>query len=334
MQKISLVITTIASSDNYILKKYANFCKQNSVDLIIIGDRKSPSQFKLDGSNYFSINKQISLNFRSAKLLPENHYSRKNLGYLIAIKNKANKIYETDDDNIPLKNFFNYKKGSFNKSYTFRNSGWLNVYKFFTKKNIWPRGFALEELKKKIPTKKNIVFNNSPIQQGLADLNPDVDAIYRLTNPLPIRFKNSADLVLADGSICPFNSQNTCWYEPAYPLMYLPSFCSFRMTDIWRSFIAQRIAWTCDWSILFHKPTVIQKRNEHNLMKDFGDEISGYKNNYSLMKNLIRLKLKTGPKNIKQNMFLCYEKLIDMKIINKKEIKLLVAWFKDLENIN
>ena len=69
-------------------------------------------------------------------------------------------------------------------------------------------------------------------------------------------------------------------------------------------------------------------------MEDFGDEISGYKNNYSLMKNLIRLKLKTGPKNIKQNMFLCYEKLIDMKIINKKEIKLLVAWFKDLENIN
>ena len=158
MHKISLVITTIASSDNYVLKKYANFCKQNNVNLIIIGDRKSPSQFKLDGSNYFSINKQISLNFKSAKLLPENHYSRKNLGYLIAIKNKANKIYETDDDNIPLTNFFNYKKNSFNKSYTFRNSGWLNVYKFFKKKNIWPRGFALEELKKKIPTKKKYSF--------------------------------------------------------------------------------------------------------------------------------------------------------------------------------
>ena len=331
--KRSLVITTIASSNNYILKKYSKFCKQNNVDLIIIGDRKTPSQFKLDGSNYFSINKQITLNFRTAKLLPENHYSRKNLGYLIAIKNKSNKIYETDDDNIPLKNFFKYKKNSFNKSYVFRDCGWLNVYKFFSKENIWPRGFALEELKKKLPAKKKIAYNNSPIQQGLADLNPDVDAIYRLTNPLPIRFKNSADFVLSEGSICPFNSQNTCWYKPAYPLMYLPSFCSFRMTDIWRSFIAQRIAWTCDWSILFHKPTVIQKRNEHNLMKDFSEEIPGYKNNYNLMKNLINLKLKPGPNNIKQNMFLCYEKLINMKIINKKEIRLLAAWFKDLENI-
>jgi hypothetical protein len=27
------------------------------------------------------------------------------------------------------------------------------------------------------------------------------------------------------------------------PLLYLPSHCCFRMTDIWRSFIAQRCLW-------------------------------------------------------------------------------------------
>jgi hypothetical protein len=40
------------------------------------------------------------------KFLPSKHYARKNLGYLIAIKNGAEIIIETDDDNIPEKNFW------------------------------------------------------------------------------------------------------------------------------------------------------------------------------------------------------------------------------------
>ena len=47
------------------------------------------------------------------------------------------------------------------------------------------------------------------------------------------------------------------------------------MTDIWRSFVAQRIAWTNNWSVLFDEPTVWQERNEHDLMRDFRDEVPG-----------------------------------------------------------
>lgn len=331
--KCSLVITTIASSNNYILKKYAKLSLKQDIDFIIIGDKKSPSKFSLKGANYFSLKKQSSLKFSLSKFLPYNHYSRKNLGYLIAMQKYPNKIYETDDDNIPMKNFFSKKNIDIHSVSYFKNSGWLNVYKFFSNENIWPRGFPLEELKKPITNKKKKIKISSYIQQGLADENPDVDAIYRLTGHLPIKFKNSPNISLANGSICPFNSQNTLWCKQAYPLMYLPSYCSFRMTDIWRSFVAQRVAWTCDWNILFHKPTVIQKRNKHNLMKDFKDEISGYQNNHNIMQQLINLKLDEGVKNIKKNMFLCYEKLVDIKVIEKKEIKLLNAWFDDLEKI-
>ena len=133
----------------------------------------------------------------------------------------------------------------------------------------------------------------APIQQGLADLNPDVDAIYRLTQPLPVSFqKEPKRIALGHGSICPFNSQNTTWFREAFPLMYLPSYCSFRMTDIWRSFVAQRIAWTCGWNILFHEATVWQERNEHAIIKDFKDEISGYCNNREIMDRLMQLDLK------------------------------------------
>lgn len=81
-----------------------------------------------------------------------------------------------------------------------------------------------------------------PIQQGLADNNPDVDAIYRLILPFPTIFRKGRKVALGNNSWSPFNSQNTTWWKKAFPLLYLPSYCSFRMTDIWRSFVAQRIA--------------------------------------------------------------------------------------------
>ena len=332
-KKKTLIITSIASSKNPILKKYAKISLKENVNFIIIGDKKSPSNFLLKGANYFSLNKQRSLNFNLSKILPVNHYARKNLGYLIAMQNNSESIVETDDDNIPLKEFFSKKKIIKKKTYVSKKAGWINVYKFFTKKHIWPRGFALEKINE--PLSKKLKYSKiiCPIQQGLADENPDVDAIYRLTRSLPIKFKSPKNIALGNGSFCPFNSQNTEWLREAYPLMYLPSYCSFRMTDIWRSFIAQRVAWTCGWNILFHSSTVIQKRNPHNLMHDFEAEISGYKNNYNIMKNLIELKLKPGVKNIKYNMTLCYRRLVIMKLIDKSEIKLLNAWFLDLKNI-
>ena len=332
-KKKALVITTIASSNNFILKKYAKISLKENINFIVVGDKKSPSKFSLKGADYFSLEKQRSLNFNLSKILPINHYSRKNLGYLIAMNKNPETIIETDDDNIPLKDFFSKKKIIKQKTYILKNAGWVNVYKFFTKKHIWPRGFALEELNHPLTKNLKLSKTKSPIQQGLADKNPDVDAIYRLTSSLPIKFNSSKNISLGAGSICPFNSQNTTWLREAYPLMYLPSFCSFRMTDIWRSFIAQRIAWSCGWSILFHNSTVIQERNKHNLMKDFEDEISGYKNNLKLMNHLIKLKLKPGIKSIKYNMILCYRELIRINLIDKKELKLLNAWFLDLKSI-
>src|SRR3712207_7949160 len=39
-----------------------------------------------------------------------------------------------------------------------------------------------------------------PIQQGLADENPDVDAIYRLALPLPQNFRSDRRVALGPGS--------------------------------------------------------------------------------------------------------------------------------------
>lgn len=330
----SLIITSIANDQHPILKQFATECKTQNVSFIVMGDTKSPADFKLEGCDYWSVDRQLTLPFDLAKITPTKHYSRKNLGYLLAIKNGSTELVETDDDNIPRAEFWTPKNREV-KSYNFENAGWVNVYHYFTKNMIWPRGYPLEELQKKqieLSTLKNETIN-CPIQQGLADENPDVDAVYRLTYPLPLNFEIKARLALGKNAWSPFNSQNTYWFKEAFPLMYLPSFCSFRMTDIWRSYVAQRIAWECGWSILYHEPTVWQERNEHNLMKDFEDEIPGYSNNFNICKELQALTLKPGKENISDNLITCYQKLIDINVIGKEEMALLKAWISDISKL-
>jgi hypothetical protein len=329
MKQTFLVITSIAGSDNPVLKQISKEANEHKVPLIIIGDTKNPANFNLKGCDFYSVEKQKSLPWALAEKLPYKHYARKNLGYLIAASQGAEVIIETDDDNLPYKDFWEERNRNVS-AHLLTETGWTNVYKYFTEEHIWPRGFALENILSAIPTltsKKNL---NCVIQQGLADDNPDVDAIYRMTLPLPVKFNQADNIALGQNSICPFNSQNTTWFKEAFPLLYLPSYCSFRMTDIWRSFVAQRIAWTCGWNILFHSATMYQERNEHNLMNDFKDEIPGYVNNKLIMERLQALQLKEGAENIPENLLACYRELIAMELVGKEELPLVEAWIKDL----
>lgn len=69
--------------------------------IIVIGDKKSPPNYDLPGVDYLNIERQQELFGELAYLIPLNHYSRKNLGYLYAMSKGAEAIAESDDDNIP-----------------------------------------------------------------------------------------------------------------------------------------------------------------------------------------------------------------------------------------
>ena len=326
--KTSIIITSI-SAPNAVMKSIAEESLKQHMDFIVIGDVNTPADFKLNGCRYFSINEQEKLNFNLAKILPKKHYSRKNLGYLLS--KDQNIIIETDDDNFPRSEFWNPRKKNVMANIVL-GKNWTNVYKYFSQLHVWPRGFPLECLASPQPQlEKNLQSVFCPIQQGLADENPDVDAVYRMTLKLPLNFENRSPVAIGEKTWCPFNSQNTTWHKEAFPLLYLPSFCSFRMTDIWRSFIAQRIAWTCGWHILFHNSTVWQERNEHNLLKDFEDEIPGYMNNFKICRLLEDLDLRYGFENISENLIRCYTLMTENNFIDREEMKLVQAWIKDIE---
>lgn len=329
--KTSLVITTI-NNVNKNIKLLAKNSKKNKWQFIVVGDKKTPKGFNISYGQYFNLSKQKKLQFNFSKKCPINNYARKNIGYLISIKNKSDVIVETDDDNCPKENFFKNKKLK-HSALEIKNKSWVNIYNLFVKKNyLWPRGLPLDFINNRIILKKNCV-KKYYLQQGICEGNPDVDAIYRLLNKkINIKFRNNFKIGLGS-ALSPFNSQNTVWFKEIFPLLYLPVTCSMRCTDIWRSLIALAILRNDKKKLLFFGTTMSQKRNFHNLLKDFEQEIPMYLYNKKIFNLISKLNFKKGIKNYPLNLRLAYKSLIKNNFISKSELLFLEAWITDLKTL-
>ncbi|CAN5287649.1 hypothetical protein BH10PSE4_BH10PSE4_08660 [soil metagenome] len=329
----AVVLTTI-NHPTFAVQEIARRAPELDAKFYLIGDSKSPDDFHQEGSQYLNIQGQKDTGFKFAQLCPTKHYARKNIGYLAAMKAGATIIVETDDDNIPRDGFWAPRERSVSGKLA-EAQGWCNVYGYYADALIWPRGLPLDRVQDTLPALSSLrdTVADCPIQQGLADENPDVDAIYRLILPLPVNFNKGGPVILDKGVWCPFNSQNTTFWRDAFPLLYLPFHCSFRMTDIWRSFVAQRLMWESGWKLSFHESTVYQERNEHDLMHDFKDEVPGYLNNERIKKTLEDLALGSGKGAIVDNLVKAYDALITLGVVGAEEAPLVAAWAADLEAI-
>jgi len=328
-----VVVTTI-NAPTPAVRQIARNAGRLDAQFIIVGDSKSPADFHQAGAAYLSLEDQTRGPFSYGRMAPARHYARKNVGYLTAIAGGATVIIETDDDNLPRDEFWAPRQAKV-LARLCETSSWTNVYRWYADALIWPRGLPLDRIHDAPPAFDSLPEAEiyCPIQQGLADDNPDVDAIYRLVMPLPFKFLVKGPVALR-GAWCPFNSQNTTTFAPAFPLLYLPYDCSFRMTDIWRSFVAQRIAYLNGWSILFHQATVVQDRNDHDLMKDFEDEVPGYLNNHKIRQALESADCAVGVEAIPDAMRACYRKLQALGVVGERELPLLDAWLEDLRALS
>ena len=324
--KKTIVITTIFNPTKAV---YA-FSKNENYQLIVVGDKKTPQNWHCNNVDYMSVPQQENSNYMLAKLLPYNHYCRKMLGYLKAIKNGTEYIVDTDDDNIP-KDKWNFPEFEQKYDCTSENRGFINIYQLYTKRKIWARGLPLNLINKQFEIEKDLTAKNCKvgIWQGLADEDPDVDAIYRLTDDTPCYFEEREPVVLSKGTISPFNTQNTIIRKELFPLMYLPTFVTFRFTDILRGLVAQPIMWLYDYQLGFINATVIQKRNPHDYMKDFISEIPMYQH----CERVIELVLTSISKfdSIESNLYNSYKSLLNENIVCEKEMITLEAWLKDIE---
>ena len=126
MTNKSLVITSIAADTLEVLHTFAKECTARNFNFIMIGDTKSPEKFDIQGCDFWSVERQLTLDSKFAKLCPTRHYARKNIGYIIALQNGTTEIVETDDDNLPREAFWK-EKSKIVTAHDIKEQGWVNV---------------------------------------------------------------------------------------------------------------------------------------------------------------------------------------------------------------
>lgn len=332
----SLVITSISKSSTPILESIFEKANNSGVVSFLILDKKS-GQINSSVARVIDCDLQLELSFELSTKLPWNSYSRKNLGYLLAIQQGSEWLIETDDDNLPSQEFFNLENEIHKDVRAIKDKGWVNFYPLFGNDQVWPRGLPLKEVNRvrKIPSIRTIGLrkNQAPIFQVIANEDPDVDAIFRLTHKLPQYFNSASPVYIGPGSISPFNSQATWWHQSVALLSYFPSFISWRVADIWRSLIAQRILHTRNQGVLFFEAFVRQDRNSHDLMKDFEEELLCYTHSGVVWEILQKIPQELLEKQLSEAILTCYVGLVEAKLIPIEEIELLTSWIRDFESI-
>lgn len=308
------------------------FASLSNYHLIVVGDLKTPKDWECDGVQFLAHDDQQDSDWALGKLLPSNHYCRKMLGYLEAMKIKSDIIIDTDDDNLPYNDWsFPEFDGDFET--VGGPYGFINVYQLFTDQHIWPRGLPLSLITTDFQLEKQITKRASRVGvwQALADDDPDVDAIYRLTSDTPCQFRKREPLVLAPGVISPFNSQNTAFRRELFPLLYLPCDVTFRFTDILRGIVAQPIMSLYGFSLGFTSATVRQERNPHDYIKDFESEIPMYQHTSQALAAVESVV--SAEQSVDANLLAAYDALCDVGITTSREMVTVKAWVQDCNRI-
>ena len=291
---------------------------------------------------------------------PWNHFSRKNIAFLYAIANGAEYIWDFDDDNI----LWPSKEQLLTETYT---SGRLstnkirtlviqvdnvdnvacrtfNPYKVFRSSSpiIWPRGYPLEDMHKpECQIQKSYCHRRLPtesigIYQSIADGDPDVDAIYRLTQELPVHFEGTYDrdipVIVPPHTMSPMNAQATLIRRSAMWSMFLPTTVHGRVSDIWRSYIAQTLGNQYGMLSVFMGPIVTQDRNAHNYLADFQSEEPLYERAGVFIEYLLNWKYESG-QTFEGAMERLYVDLYEHNIIEWDDVILVQLWLQTLQSI-
>ena len=325
--------------------------------LVVVGDKKTNEipwrefekqyQFRVF---YLSVEHQKKMLFLTVHKLPWNHFGRKNIGYLFAISYGAKIIYDFDDDNTLLKKMTIFHKiidGIFDQeiSIGIHRHHLYNPYPTFhpvnrqnNKEFIWPRGFPLNFIQDPntsfFQAHDDINASNICIFQSLANNDPDVDAIFRLTRKLPIYFQRE-NLITAVpiGTYAPWNSQAVLVRDVAFWGLFLPISVDGRVSDIWRGYITSRMLFETQYRIAFTSAFVEQFRNPHDYQLDFENELDLYLKTNKLISILSTFSVKKSY-NFSQNLIFLMDELSKNDIVSFEDCQIIRVWVYDLDNLN
>ena len=257
------------------------------------------------------------------KSMPFDSVARKNIGYLYAVASGAKVIYDFDDDNVlqaledgvtVLPPFLYKKDSNFDGSLLFKmrlppsgngtsykekNNGMLSfnpcLHMGPYELPSWPRGYPMDHVTEAYTkaSEMEFTFGSLPyssvgVLQSLSNGDPDFDAVYRMTqrNWSPYNFakdKRRTKLLIPLDAYTPYNAEATTHLYHAFWGLYLPITVTDRVSDIWRSYFAQRIMKDIGLHVVYTPPIVNHGRSTRDYLADFADEADLYKKTSKLL---------------------------------------------------
>lgn len=321
----ALVTTTIFVPHN--LEGYlANFEEHDHRDVvtIVIGDRKTPDEvgpyladleqrsgYRID---YWDVERQQAWLEDLPELaasIPWNSVQRRNLGYLLAALEGAERIISIDDDNfVTDDDYLGYHAivGTTAKLPAVTTpTGWFNsagLLESEPSKPLYHRGFPIDQRGVDDTPSYAEAEGRVVVNAGLWLEVPDVDAMSHLDCPVRVTgFRDGAPqrLLVALGTHTVFNSQNTSMHRDLLPVIYLPvmneragELVVGRFDDIWTSLFVKAIADHLGDYVCFGRPLSRQDRNDHDLLHDMLIEIPAIRITSKLIRSLEAIRFTAG----------------------------------------
>lgn len=254
------------------------FSKMKDWKLIIVGDTKTPANLYKDiDCIYLTPEYQSKTYQRISDMLGWQTSGRRNIGFIEAYKLGAEIIALSDDDNIPYDNWgTNLLIGQeVEVDYIETDEEVFDPLSATEYPWLWHRGFPIQLIHGR-NNKSAIKRKIKPlIQVDLWDGDPDVDSLERIIYKPNVKFKKFTPF--CSNKISPFDSQNTFIHRDLIQyFMLLPDVG--RVDDIWGSYLLQMTYKTLEPYIVYNNASVLQIRNEHDLLNDFKLETFSYHN--------------------------------------------------------
>ncbi|MGH8220977.1 MAG: hypothetical protein ACREUT_20780 [Steroidobacteraceae bacterium] len=275
-----IVTTTI----NAPTKAIERFQALEGWELVVIGDRKTPSGYRLSRGTYVSPEEQERYDGQLSEAIGWNCIQRRNFGLLWAYDRGADVIAVVDDDNIPLPGWGeNLLIGrDIEVDFYETDLAAFDPIGATNHRQLWHRGFPLQLLARRDYTRKSRRRITADVQADFWNGDPDIDAICRMEHAPECKF-DEACFPMSANRPAPFNSQNTFITRACLEDYFLFPHIG-RMDDIWAAYYVQ--AKGC--SVVFNRASVYQERNPHDLVRDMRQEYLGYENNLALVEDLSR----------------------------------------------
>jgi hypothetical protein len=274
-----VIVTTTINPPTEALRRFA---AMPDWELVVIGDKKTPPDFHIDGAVYVGPDEQEKYDPDLSDALGWNCVERRNYGFLWARDMDADVVAVVDDDNVPLDGWGDrvFVGQDVEVDYYETDLIAFDPVAVTEHPHLWHRGYPPQLLAERhfgAPTRKVV---KPDVQADFWNGDPDIDAFCRMQFKPDVTF-DPARFPLASNKVGPFNSQNT-FISPDWLGEYFLFPDVGRFIDIWTAYYVQARGAT----LIYGPPTVRQDRNVHDLTRDLVAEFVGYEKTLALLERL------------------------------------------------